>query len=425
LNTSSRKLKLWHWFDPCIDAALFRLDCVRAKILRQSLALNALRCLWRNRSLRVGLSFGISTVVNLAIALAFPLWLLALGPAVFGIPHLIATARFAPRILDPKIIARFRSFVALISILSLSVAILRLATLNHYDFLQWMNLSNQFSEWQSNNSMELVASAVLLAALTIWRANLLSSITSWGLLLLLFMASAKYPKQSIGLLILGHNFVSFYYWIALSQSQTMRKCAAICLVVFGSIHWMIFSGLFDPTMSLFATIFPESSQILSFAGLSRWDVGSAVFPNTSSDMWLSRAVAAYAFGQAVHYFVWLRAIPESQNTGEVPISWRHTWRNFQSEFGLGNSRFIVLILVGSIVLWIGLQFPTARIVYFCLAAMHGYIEIVAAFAHSASVGKPSAQRILLAALGQRSGNNELVRRTSKNYRVLPTYQQIN
>lgn len=74
------------------DPLLRALDAVRLRYLR---ALGPLaRALMPARALRVSLGFCLAICTSLALTFLFPLWLMALGPLILGVPHLLADLRY-------------------------------------------------------------------------------------------------------------------------------------------------------------------------------------------------------------------------------------------------------------------------------------------------------------------------------------------
>lgn len=83
---------------------------------------------------------------------------------------------------------------------------------------------------------------------------------------------------------------------------------------------------------------------------------------------------AFAFGQAVHYAVWLRLIPEDDRARPAPRSFRASWQALLRDFGpwplVG---FAVLSLF--IAAWGLYDAPAAKVGYLTLATFHGHLEL--------------------------------------------------
>src|SRR5262245_32161342 len=101
-----------------IETALAPADALRRAALRRLGP--RLRPLIADRERRVAVTAVVAILVALLGASLFPLWLLALGPVILGVPHLVADARylvmrpglhrrlaFWPAMLLPVVLARW------------------------------------------------------------------------------------------------------------------------------------------------------------------------------------------------------------------------------------------------------------------------------------------------------------------------------
>src|SRR5262249_24558861 len=124
--------------------------------------------------------------------------------------------------------------------------------------------------------------------------------------------------------------------------------------------------------------FARPALVLDIASLTVEDTGKLIGPwavgGWQNSFWL-HACIAFAFGQALHYFVWLKAIPDQFHYHEVPTSFRQSLSLLSRDFGRTLALALVVISVGAIVAWSFMSFQQARLVYFCLAAYHGYLEL--------------------------------------------------
>lgn len=187
---------------------------------------------------------------------------------------------------------------------------------------------------KSDNFVELVGVVVLLLAMTILRkvrpAQLLAAS---ALLSPLFLASAKDPVATIQFLIIAHNFVAFFFWIRAAARTGETRTPVVCLAAFAAFHLFI------------------------------WTLP------------VPRFETAYAFGQATHYFVWLRAIPEQNLTATAPVSFRRSWKLLERDFGRRGALLAVTLVLALSETWLLVTWDEARRLYFAVAAFHGYAEI--------------------------------------------------
>lgn len=88
-------------------------------------------------------------------------------------------------------------------------------------------------------------------------------------------------------------------------------------------------------------------------------------------------VQLFAFTQAVHYFVWLRLIPEQDRPRPTPRSWRGSLRALVKDLGWP----LVLCFTGAtifIFVWGVIDAEVARVGYLRAVLFHGHLEVVAA-----------------------------------------------
>lgn len=271
--------------------------------------------------------FALTATVIFPLALHEPFFLLTAGPLVFGVAHLASTVRYAGRPLGEKG-ERRTAFV--LTAFIFAVAAIRLAVP------------------VDGNAPELATCLALLCTLP-WLRLASAGTFARALVLLtpLGIASIQAPADTIGFLILGHNFVGFFFWWHRAKSQGEGRTPLVCLGLFTLAHVLIFN-LDVPTR---AQTFP----------------GIAGTPN---------GIVAYAFGQAVHYFVWLRAIPEQHLASSAPVSFARSLKFLRQDFGKVGAIATVVLVGGLTGSWLLTSLERARDIYFALAAFHGYGEIV-------------------------------------------------
>ena len=186
---------------------------------------------------------------------------------------------------------------------------------------------------------------------------------------LLLAASFAAPEETLGVLVLAHNFVGFVYWIRRAPTPEDRRCRGV-------------SGLSragnggDPCRRL-DTIVAQRTQDIFAGALSEGDIGQAIFPNTERALLWGRAVSAFAFGQSLHYFVWLRAIPEQELPHGHPIGFSKSIRFIERDAGPLVLYAAAYALAGLFVYALVRGWPEARLLYLTAAAFHGYFEMPA------------------------------------------------
>src|SRR5580692_5440818 len=73
------------------------MDQVRITVLRWTMPSKLLRSVFMNRALRLQVLFLAAAVIYLFASLFFPLWVLVIGPILWGIPHIFASIRYLPK----------------------------------------------------------------------------------------------------------------------------------------------------------------------------------------------------------------------------------------------------------------------------------------------------------------------------------------
>jgi hypothetical protein len=291
--------------------------------------------------------FMISIAFNFILAINIPLWVLLVGPLLLGVPHLVSSLRYVPQLTNIKLLS-----VPLVGGLFIFVAAVRLA----------------FGSWGVNN-VELASGLLLIGLVSFYykekKMNVFFSIFLLGGL---FAATLSYPLETIGALILAHNFIAFFFWLNRAPSQADKMTAGLSLVIFSVMTAAILLGFFDSWMS--------NRMFEIFNGFNDNSIGSQIFPHADMIVW-SRAVSAYALGQGIHYFVWLKAIPEQELPYEHTTNFTYSLKLLRSNMGNRIIYFTGLILIGILAFALLRNFVEARFIYLSLAAFHGYFEIMA------------------------------------------------
>ncbi len=342
-----------------LHALAIRIDRLRGPILTVTLRVRLIERIFRDRAKRLAVIFIVSLFVALGLALTVPLWMLLAVPLVLGVPHLAASLSFVPRLTVPANGEAGAGIAVRAGACFLAVAGIRL----------WAGASGPAILERFPNGIELAAAfiaAVWLASVS--GAGAVRAAATAMILCALGAASLAAPAETLGALVLAHNFVGFAYWIARAPTAADRRVATGALTFFALATAAIFAGAFD------AILAQRASSI--FAGaLSDVDIGQTILPNSQSEIFWSRAVSAFAFGQSLHYFVWLRAIPEQELPHGHPIGFSKSVRLIERDSGR-------LVLYGAAYGLAGLfayalvrGWLEARLLYLTAAAFHGYFEI--------------------------------------------------
>lgn len=336
------------------------LDHFRAAVLRLSLKNRFLRQIYCDRSNRLGLNYIILTAIYLFISLKWSVALLILGPLILGYPHLIASYRFLykPELglaLRWNAITVFRFFIFLTACsLSFRFLLPRFLDLPKLPYGAWEIL--------------LSLSALVLVKV---KLNSLFDVLVASLTLMCSAAVLKLawhdPLAFVGIALIFHNWVALGHWFFAAKDFKNKFVAVWATAIFALIHILVIFGFFDVWIS-----FPE----IAFLSAKSFAVrGWVLAPWTSDAMIWNRIIVLYTFGLSMHYFIWLRAIPQCIDQKSVPNSFRKSLQQLRQDCGPKTTTilFVIGLTVG-----FGMWFHTelAGRIYFGIAMLHGWLEFV-------------------------------------------------
>ncbi len=309
------------------------LDYLRVRVLK---ALSPwIKPFIRRRELRVAV-FG-STVVLIALAgtLIVPFWLLALGPIVWGIPHLVSDLRYL--VFKPGW-HRQKAFWLLVGV-PLVVAGVGYHPMTFGLVATLGAVMVARGQWSRKCAVTLLVAAMGLA---VWLLGDLSQLIFAHL----------------------HNFIAVMLWWFWRPRTGWLAGAMPVLFLLGTMA--ILFGWLAP-LTPFAGLAPASLPVSGY--LETMSAGLA-------EPWALRLVLLFAFAQAVHYGVWLRLIPEDDRAQPTPRPFGATFRALQQDLGsvvLG----VAIVLAAGLAVWAVVDLAEARSGYLRLALFHGYLELAA------------------------------------------------
>ena len=334
-------------------------DRLRARFLALTLRIGLFDRIFRSRTKRLAAFFSLSFVIALTLALTVPLWVLLVGPLVLGVPHLVASLSFVPRLTGAGKEAAGIGMAVRFGALFIAVAAMRL----------WSTAPGPAIFDRLPNGVEMAAMLIAGGCLaSASGAGFIRSACSAAILSALMAASLTAPASTLGALVLAHNFAGFIYWIARAPTSNDRFVGLGALVLFAAATVAILAGVFDAALTW------RTSSIFGGA-LDDWSIGQTILPGTDRAIWWSRAVSAFALGQSLHYFVWLRAIPEQELPHQHPIGFSKSLRLLERDTGPAVVYGAAYGLAGLFVYALFKGWPEARLLYLTAAAFHGYFEI--------------------------------------------------
>jgi len=321
------------------DLVFGPLDALRAKLLH---ALGPLaRWLVVDREARVALTMALWIGLALLGASTIPLWMLAIGPLVLGVPHVVGDVRY--------LVAR-----------------------------RGLHLRKEM--------VILVGGPLLASALEGSVATALLAV--FGALL---AARTTRSKRGLGLVVVGALVgLAWYfgYWADLAFAH-LHNFVAIALWMMWRprtrpYHWWTL-GLYVVAIALLAS--GAAAPMLEATNGWSWTLtddpqGLDVHYHAwvlayGADMeTASRVILVFAFAQSMHYLVWVRLVPEDDRGRDTPRTFRASWYALKRDLG-------PVLLWGAIVaglavaVWAIVDLAAARVGYLRMAIFHGQLELVA------------------------------------------------
>lgn len=311
------------------------IDGVRARVYR--LFAPWLGRLYGDRTRRVVWMGLLSISVSFTVTLVAPLWLLALGPLVMGVPHLVADARYL--VVQPQLHRR--------GPLLWAAAVPLLAT--------------GFGAPPAFSLLSLLPATLAARGAT---SRKLLALGAW---LGLTVVALAWETPFLWVFLHGHNLVALAWWWVLRPRT--RFAWLVPAAVLGASTFLLVGGA-EPVLTL-AGGWSAPASMTSFD-----EFVQTVAPFTTPTLG-ARVVLSFAFLQSVHYALWLRLVPEDARARPAPRPFRETWRALARDFGQPLLwAFVALWLF--IAAWGVVSLAGARLGYLQLAAFHGYLELAAA-----------------------------------------------
>lgn len=324
---------VWAWPDG-LRAQAYR---VAAPWLAPLYADRARRVLW------LGL-FSVAT--SFALAVAAPLWLLALGPLVLGVPHLLADLRY---LVFRRALHRSLAF-ALTAVGLVGVGV---------GGPPWLG----------------VVAAVPLT----WAAQgpLRRRWVVLGGIAVLSMLALRFERAFMLAFLHAHNLLALLLWW---WARPRTWCAALIPLSALALSGALLAGLLDSAVSAAGGWQARVAEFDALAG--------AVAPFGDS-MLSAHALLCFAFLQSLHYGVWLRLIPDDCRSRPAPRPFAASWRALVADTGRGWVWAAGVLTVGLLV-WAWSDCAGARAQYLRLGAFHGYLELAVAAWALAGAKRPVA-----------------------------------
>jgi hypothetical protein len=291
--------------------------------------------LLRDRERRVAVYGVAGVVVALALTYAAPLFLLAVGPLVLGVPHLAADVRYL--VARPGLHRRFEFWLFVVGPAAAA----------------WLHPR----AW--------VAMLGIVGAVVIAKASPLRRVLVGLAGAALLCAAAELGRSADLALAHLHNLVAILLFCLWSHRR--RRLHLLVLGAFGFGLTLIGLGAFDGS---------AARALLEPGPLDGQELVLSLSPFEAEAL-AARVVLAFAFAQSVHYAVWLRLVPEEDRPRPGLRGFASSIRAVVQDLGVPVT---LLFAAGTLVigLWGLVSIAGARDGYLRLAIVHGPLELGAA-----------------------------------------------
>ncbi|MFK7990685.1 MAG: hypothetical protein AB8I08_31975 [Sandaracinaceae bacterium] len=313
-------------------------------------ALDRVRWLWlkalgpfakplvRNRELRVAAAGSTLILLSMLGTALAPMWMLALGPVLWGVPHVVGDVRYLAVRPGRHRMPRFWLLVAL------PLLVLSFTGQPVWGFV--------------------AALGAVFAARGPWYRRV---VVAAPLAALAYLAVDEVYMTAV-VFAHAHNFIAvglFWSW---------RKRA-------GRLHWiplaLFFGGAaFILAGGLDALALDRGSLSWAPPGLEAGYHMMALAPEAAF-VWAVRLVLLFAFAQSVHYVVWVRLVAEEDRPRETPRTFHASLVALREDFGGPLLGLTILATVGLFV-WAAFDVFAARDGYLRAILFHGHFEVAIA-----------------------------------------------
>jgi hypothetical protein len=329
-----------------MERAVELADFMRREVLRTVLRVRPLRPVFTSFRHRVAVASVLAALSAAAFALFFPLVSLWLGAAVLGVPHVLSGLRHT--VLRRGVAPFSLGCVAL----SLGVGLLQLAGAGLWT-------------WHAFTLLMLGAVAGEVVAARLSRGH-----TALLLLLLLGLArlALRFPGTTLVLISHLHALSSVAFFAVAAHRRQVR--VGPMLLVLAACCGAALSGALDAFLPS-APLSPGSAVDAIWQEVR----GTLLTDSRASELVLRRVLFLYAFGQSLHYAVWLRLMPEVDRPSPVPQSFRRALELLRRDLGPWVVPALLLCLAATVAMLAG-GFA-ARHTYFTLVSFHMGLEAAA------------------------------------------------
>jgi hypothetical protein len=330
-----------------VDSAVLALDSARRHTLGLILRVRPLRAVFVAPRLRVPAAALFGLAMSMVVSLRAPLIALWLGAAIFGVPHVVAGVRHVA--IKRSVTRTTRALVVIAGAVGIAQLAAPVGTI----------------DWAPRAFVVLFGAAVTVEILAA-RAVTLRAALMLTSTVLAVVVGLRQPVLALLVLAHVHALSSLVYAAIVARRRGVSLTPVIFVASLVTIAGAV--GVLDALMPA-ALVAPRSAAMSIAAeatGASLDGLGAIGF---------RRALFLYAFGQSLHFAMWLRVMPEVDRPSPTPWSWRRALVALRADFGRLTMPLIGLCVLSVPVILIG--GGVARESYFALTYFHFGLEAAA------------------------------------------------
>lgn len=353
--------RISNYLDPVDQFLSFfiqKLDSLRVKLLLFTLKSPILKTIYTQCALRLGTTFLLLCFLSLALSSLRPDLLLFFGPLIYGYMHLVASYRFTQPLIKSQSVNKVQRGFMLFCFITLIEIIVQGYIKAFYPQLLL-----------PNGYLGIIATIILVLYLAFFSSahfNIISLFFVAVANILLLKYAWSEPLNFVSVALFLHNWVAFAFWIYFAKDRSNLVTALSATILFAVIHALVIFGFLD------SYLVREVENVFFTANVrgTAWILA----PWSGDPIVWKRALCLYTFGLSLHYFIWLRALPENIQKNSCPTSFKMTFTRLKKELGNSMVCFLFLLSLVGTLLW--MLFPTlGTTLYFSLSNIHVWLEL--------------------------------------------------
>ena len=325
------------------------LDGARRPLVRALAQVEPARRVFVDRNRRVLAGALVAVATSFAVAVWQPLVALWLGAAIFGVPHVVAGLRY--------VVARGRLTRLTRAIIGGAVAV---------GVVELVGSGTRVADGAVRAYLVLFGAAIVVELAAARASRPLARALIAGAVVVAAAAAWRAPRLTLIVLAHLHGLGAVVWFARRAHARGVIVwpfVAGVALVMLGGALGA-FDSLWAPTLWA-----PRSAA----ASIVAEAAGSAV--DGAGALMLRRALFLYSFGQALHFAIWLRLVPEVERASKVPPSFRRALALFDADLGRWARPLLLACVIGAPLMLIG--GGVAREAYFALTYFHVGLEAAA------------------------------------------------